>query len=71
MHLFIHANSLALIRLRDPGLQLQHSHEPSAEGFYPQNLACIPKNDEVPCMLLYTEGTEIRNKTKCTTNFKV
>ena len=48
-----------------------HSHLPSAEGFYPQNLACTPKNDEVPYMLLYIEGTKIRNKTKCTPNFKM
>ena len=37
----------------------------------PQNLACTPKNDEVLYMLLYIEGTKIRNKTKCTPNFKM
>ena len=36
--------------------------------FYPQNLACTPKNDEAPYMLLYIEGTKIMNKTKCTPN---
>ena len=49
----------------------QHSYLPSAEGFYPQNLACTPKNDEVPYMLLYIEGTKIRIKTKCIPNFKM
>ena len=39
--------------------------------FYPQNLACTPKNDEVPYMLLYIVGTKISNKTKCTPNFKM
>ena len=51
---------------------MQHSHLPSAEVFfYPQNLAWTPKNDEVPYMLLYIEGTKIRNKTKCTPYFKM
>ena len=44
---------------------------PLQRVFYPQNLACTPKNDEVPYMLLYIEGTKIRNKTKCTPNFKL
>ena len=35
----------------------QHSHLLSAEGFLPQNLTCTPKNDEVPYMVLYIEGT--------------
>ena len=52
-------------------IHLQQSHLPSAEGFYPQNLACTPKNDEVSYMLLYIEGTKIRNKTKCTPDFKM
>ena len=39
--------------------------------FYPQNLACTPKNDEVPYMLLNIEGIKIRNETKCTPYFKM
>ena len=44
---------------------------PLQRGFYPPKLACTPKNDEVPYMLLYIEGSKIRNKTKCTPNFKM
>ena len=44
---------------------------PLQRVFYPQNLACTPKNDKVPYMLLYTEGTKIRNKTKCIPNCKM
>ena len=44
---------------------------PLQRVFYPQNLACTPKNDEVPYTLLYIEGTKIRNKTKCTPDFKM
>ena len=44
---------------------------PLQRDFYPQNLACTPKNDEVPYMLLYIEGTKIKNKTKCTPDFKM
>ena len=49
------------------------SHLPPTEGFFtPQILACTPKTDEVPYMLLYTENsTKIKNKTKCTPNFKM
>ena len=43
---------------------------PLQRVFYPQNLACTPRNDVVPYMLLYTEGTKIRNKTKCTPKSK-
>ena len=51
--------------------KVQHSHLPSAEGFfYPQNLACTPLNDEVPNMLLYINGTKIMNKIKGTPNSK-
>ena len=39
--------------------------------FYPQNLACTPKNDEAPYMLLYIEVTKIRNKTKCTPTVQI
>ena len=31
---------------------------PLQRVFYPQNLVCTPKNDEVPYMLLYIEGTK-------------
>ena len=44
---------------------------PLQRVFYTQNLACTPKNDEVLYMLLYIEGTKIRNKTKCTPSFKM
>ena len=38
--------------------------------FYTQNLACTPKN-VVLYMLLYTEGTKIRNKATCTPSLKM
>ena len=31
---------------------------PLQRVFYPPNLACTPKNDEVPYTLLYIEGTK-------------
>ena len=67
-------NGIGVGRFRisgEGGGHLQHSHLPSAERFYPPNLACTPKNDEVPYMVLYIEGTKIRNKTKCTSNLKM
>ena len=59
----------------NPGAGTDNPHSipiyPLQRVFYPQNLACTPNNDEVPYMLLYIEGTKIRNKPKCTPNFKM
>ena len=53
----------------DPDLRLNACSipiYPLQRVFYPQNLACTPKNDEMSYMPLYIKGTKIRNKTKCT-----
>ena len=42
--------------------QGQHSHLPSAEGFYPRKLSCTPNIQGIPYMLLYIEGTKLRKK---------
>ena len=54
----------------EPGVSSIPIH-PLQRVFYPQNLACTPQNDKASCMLLYIEGTKIRNKTRCTPNWKM
>ena len=49
----------------------QHSHLPSAEAFYPQNVLCTCKIEGTLYMLLYIAGTKIRKRSKCTPNFKM
>ena len=44
---------------------------PLQRDFYPPKFGLYAKNDEVSYMLLYIEGTKIRNKTNCTPSFKM
>ena len=40
-------------------------------GFFTPKFGLYPKNGKASYMLLYIEGTEIRNKTRCTPNSKM